>query len=246
MLKYVAAAGALAIACGASGAVVYSTSFEQPTFVAGGLNGQGGWVADAGSITNNPARAHTGSQFASMTGAQIGATGKWAWENTSAIGPAQLAINPIIRASVWVGMGGDAGTRTYTAGLDLYDSFVARIGLVYIASDGSVGVVDGAGNATNSAAGLVNPNVYHKLTVEANFATQTVRFFVDGNDTGVNGVFSSVDFADADIRGTRTTGTGGAAFVTAFDDYSIENIPAPASLALLGMGLIAGGRRRRA
>ncbi|MBL8877298.1 MAG: PEP-CTERM sorting domain-containing protein [Phycisphaerae bacterium] len=246
MLKLISGAAALAIASGASATVVYSTSFEQPAFVAGALNGQSGWLADAGSVVNNPARAHTGSQFASMTGAQIGASGKWAWENTSAIGPAQLAIAPIIRASVWVGMGGDAGTRTYTAGLDLYDSFIARIGLVYIASDGSVGVVDGANNAFNSPVGTINPNIYHKLTVEANFASQTVRFFVDNIDLGINGVFSAFDFADADIRGTRTTGTGGAAFVTAFDDYMIENdVPAPASLALLGMGLIAGGRRRR-
>ncbi|MGH7242395.1 MAG: PEP-CTERM sorting domain-containing protein [Phycisphaerales bacterium] len=247
MLKFVSAAAVLAIASGASASLVYGTSFEAPTFAAGALNGQAGWVADAGSVTNNPARAHTGSQFASMTGAQIGASGKWAWESTHAIGPAQLAINPIVRASVWVGMGGDAGTRTYTAGLDLYDAFTARIGLVYIASDGSIGVIDGASNVFTSAAGLINPNVYHKLAVEANFASHTIRFFVDGVDSGVNGVFSSTDFADADIRGTRTTGTGGAAFVTAFDDYLIENesIPAPASLALLGMGFVAGGRRRR-
>jgi len=246
MLKLISGVAALAIASGASAAVVYSTSFEQPAFVAGALNGQSGWVADAGNVLNNAAQAHTGSQFAAMTGAQIGASGKWAWENTSAIGPAQLAINPIVRASVWVGMGGNAGTRTYTAGLDLYDSFIARIGLVYISSDGSVGVIDGAGVVTTSAVGLVNPNVYHKLAVEANFATQVVNFFVDGVNV-VTGTFLSTDFIDADIRGTRTTGTGGAAFVTAFDDYTIENeaIPAPASLALMGMGLIAGGRRRR-
>lgn len=247
MLKFVSIGAALALASGASAGVIYATSFEQPNFVAGALSGQSNWVADAGSITNNPARAHTGSQFASMTGSQIGASGKWAWETTHALSAAQLAVNPIVRASVWVGMGGDAGTRTYTGAIDLYDSSIVRIGLLYIGSDGSVGVIDGAGVQSTSAAGVINPNVYHKLTVEANYATQVVNFFVDGVNV-VTGTFVSTDFSDADIRGTRTTGTGGANFVTAFDDYVLENeaIPAPASLALIGAGLIITGRRRRA
>jgi len=62
-------------------AVVYGTSFEQQR-LSPGAHGQGGWLADAGSVTNNPARAHTGPVCLDDRRADR-RDGKWAWENTS-------------------------------------------------------------------------------------------------------------------------------------------------------------------
>jgi len=250
MLKnLISAAAVLALASGASATVIYSTSFEAPTFAVGNLNGQNGWIADTGTVANTAGGAHTGTQFARMTGANIGGVGTsaWQWQGTSSLTAAQLAVAPIVRASVWVSMSGTPGTRSFSAGLDCYDTAVSRIGQILINLDGSVSIIDGLGTQSSSAAGLINPLNYHKLTIEMNYATGTQKFFVDGIDSGVTGLFANTDFGDADFRGIRGTGTGGAAFELRADDYILENeaIPAPASLALMGMGLIAGGRRRR-
>ncbi|HEX8877454.1 MAG TPA: PEP-CTERM sorting domain-containing protein [Phycisphaerales bacterium] len=249
MKKFVCVGAAALLASGASGAIVYQTSFEAPEFAIGNINGQSSWSADAGTIANTAGGARTGSQYARMLGSNFTATNtaRWAWDTSSSLTPATLASAPIVRASVWTQMSGNAGTRSFTAGLDCYDSNIARIGLIFIGNDGSVNIIDGTGVTTSSAAGLINPGNYHKLTIEMNFATQTSKFFVDNIDTGVIGTFGSTDFADADVRGTRSTGTGGANFEMRFDDYVVENeaIPAPGAFALLGLGGLVASRRRR-
>ena len=52
---------------------------------------------------------------------------------------------------------------------------------------------------------------------------------------------------DADLGGYRTnqTGTSGGAIMR-FDNYLVELIPAPSSVALLGLGGLVAARRRRA
>ncbi|MBS0190209.1 MAG: PEP-CTERM sorting domain-containing protein [Phycisphaerales bacterium] len=246
MKKFLSAAAVLAIASGASAGLIYSTSFESP-FVVGNLNGQQNWLADAGTVANTAGNARTGTQYAQMTGSQIGTTAKWAWNGATSLSAAQLAVNPIVRAGVWTAQGGNLGTRTITAGLDLYDSNVARIGLMYIGSDGSVSVLDGNGLGGSLAAGSVVVSQYHHLEIEANYSDMSVKFYID-NTLIYTGTHVSSDFGDADIRSTRSsTGTGGTTYITAYDDYTIENnaIPAPGALALVGLGGLVAGRRRR-
>lgn len=238
-----------ALASSASASILYQTSFESPEFALGNINGQSSWSADAGTIANTAGGARTGSQYARMIGSNFTSTStaRWAWDTSSSLSAAALAAAPIVRASVWTQMSGNPGTRAFTAGLDCYDSNIARIGLIFIGNDGSINIVDGNGVSSSSAAGIINPSNYIKLTIEMNFATQTAKYFVNNIDTGVIGGFSATDFSDADVRGTRGTGTGGGTFEMRFDDYVIENeaIPTPGALALLGMGGIIASRRRR-
>lgn len=248
MMKLISAAAVLAIAAGASAATVYSTGFESP-FVAGGLNGQQGWIADAGTVVNNAANARSGNQYARMVNSNFSTTvtANWAWNGTTAFTPG--VGNAIVTMTVYAGIFNYTGTRTYTAGLDAYDASVARIGAVYLGTDGSFGVIDGIGGGGNSAGGLLALNAYHKLQMVANYSTGVINFLVD--DVNVfTGAFTNTDFSDADIRGTRaTTGTAATSSMELrFDDYSIttEAIPAPGALALLGLGGLVAGRRRRA
>ncbi|MGH7242394.1 MAG: PEP-CTERM sorting domain-containing protein [Phycisphaerales bacterium] len=244
MMKLISAAAVLAIAAGANATVLYSTSFEAPTFAVGNINGQNGWLADTGTIANTAGGAHTGTQFGRMTATNLSAAGgsAWAWQATSSGTP------QILRASAWFQMGGTIGTRAFSVGLDCYDVAVSRIGQILINSDGSVSILDGLGTSAASAAGLVNPNVYNKLSIEMNYTTGVERFFLNDVDTGFAGAFLNTDFGDADFRGIRSTTAGTGTPEMRVDDYLLEtfNVPAPSALGLLGMGLVVGGRRRRA
>lgn len=243
MKKFLSAAAVLAIASGAQAAVVYSTGFESP-FAVASLNGQQGWACDAGSIANAAGGAHSGSQYAQMTGTQIQGVGtaSWGWYTGAGMVPG----NQTVVMTCYAGIFNYSGTRAFTAGLDAYDSSVARIGAVYLTSDGNIGVIDGTG-AGGATTGLnLALNVYRKLQMVANYGTGSIDFLVD--DVLIfTGSFTNTDFGDADIRGTRgSTGTGGGTVQMRFDDYSIEVIPTPGTLALMGMGGLLAARRRRA
>ncbi|MBX3379345.1 MAG: PEP-CTERM sorting domain-containing protein [Phycisphaeraceae bacterium] len=243
MKNFLSAAAVLAIASGASAVPVYSTGFESP-FVAGSLNGQQGWIADAGTVINNAANAHSGNQYANMTGSQVGTAAKWAWYGGAAFVPS--GPNSTVVMTCYAGIFGDSGTRAITAGLDAYDSAVSRIGLIYLTQDGGYGVLDGLATGGTTAGGILALNAYHKLQMRANYSSGVIEFFVDDVSVYV-GSFVNTDFGDVDIRGTRSsTGTGGTAVNLRFDDYSIDAIPAPGALALVGMGGLIAARRRRA
>lgn len=245
MKNLISAAAVLALASGASAAVVYSTGFESP-FTATTLNGQQGWACDAGSVANAAGGAHSGTQYAQMTGTQVQGVGtaSWGWYTGAGFVP----NNQVITMTCWAGIFNYSGTRAFTAGLDAYDSSVARIGAVYLTSDGNIGVIDGTGaGGTTTGLGLAL-NVYRKLTMVANYSNGAIDFYVD--DVLVfNGAFTNTDFGDVDIRGTRgSTGTGGGTVQMRFDDYSIDvaAVPAPGALALVGLGGLVASRRRRA
>lgn len=244
MKTLVSAAAVVATSAGvANAAVLYSTGFESP-FTVGTLNGQQGWACDAGSIQNAAGGARTGTQYAQMTGTQISGVGtaSWGWYTGAGLVPG----NQTLVMTCYAGIFNYSGTRTFTAGLDAYDSSVARIGAVYLTSDGNIGVLDGIGGGGATTGLNLALNVYRKLQMVANYGTGSINFLVD--DVLIyTGSFTNTDFGDADIRGTRgSTGTGGGTVQMRFDDYSIEVIPAPGALALAGVGGLLAARRRRA
>ncbi|MBX3388423.1 MAG: PEP-CTERM sorting domain-containing protein [Phycisphaeraceae bacterium] len=244
MLKLISAAAVLAMASGASATILYQTSFEAPTFNLT-LNGVDGWITQGGgAITNNAANARTGSRYVSVTPTT---SGQWQWQGTIAQSAASLAVNPIIRASVWAQIfNGTTTTNLKRAGLQMYN--VAATGVMaamYIDSDGTLTVTDEAGNQFASGAGFVNSSIYNQMQIELNYANSTARYFLNGVDLGVVGTIFSTDFGDADFYSTRTTGTAGGNQIR-YDDYLVEQVPTPGTLALMGLGGLVAARRRRA
>lgn len=244
MLKLISAAAVLAMASGASATILYQTSFEAPTFIAT-LNGVDGWITQGGGTVGSTAgAARTGTRYVSVTPTT---SGQWQWQGTIAQDSSSLAVNPIIRGSVWMQIfNGTTTTNLKRGGLQMYNlAGSAVVAAMYIDSDGTLTVTDEAGNSSSSGSGFVNSSVYNQMMIELNYTTQSVKYFLNGVDLGVNGAFFSTDFGDADFYSTRTSGVAGGNQVR-YDDYLVEQIPTPGSLALLGLGGLVAARRRRA
>ncbi|MGH7242393.1 MAG: PEP-CTERM sorting domain-containing protein [Phycisphaerales bacterium] len=260
MTKLISAAAMLAIAAGANATVIYSTGFENPPFAVAALSGQGtpayAVTSTNFNVNNGAGLAHSGTQYARISGSGTSTSGSWAWADNTRTAAQLASGGMIIRASIWVNLSttGAIGTRLYRAGLDLYnDTGASRVGAVGINLDGSVSFINGAATnaSVSTAAGAVALNAWHNLIVEADFAAHTLAFTVDGvaiTTPAGFGVFDAgiTGFGDADLYSVRgSTGTN-TTTEHRYDDLSIEQIPAPGALALVGLGGLIAARRRRA
>lgn len=262
-MKTVFAALAVAgLAASASATVLYSTSFEAPTFAVGGLSGQDGWTAASNPATlfqvgSQAGFARTGSQYAWANSALATGNGsQWNFRpsNISPISPPAS----IIRASVYTAMVDNttvAVRRATSSGIDLWDDVGNRLGGIRIRNDGQIGVLNSLGQlATTPVGAVVGLNTWNQVAVEADFALQTVRFFVNGFELGVPagfGNFSATGFGDADLYMFRAfTGTTGQAqsggHTVLWDDFNLERIPTPGSVSVLALAGLVAARRRRA
>lgn len=252
MKNLISAAAVVAMSAGvANAAILYQTSFEAPTFNTT-LSGVDGWAVQgtAATVGTVAANARTGTRYVQTS--TLTTSGMWQWQGTIGQNAASIAAAPIIKASVWMS---HAATGTPTAlrrgGLQMYNGDASTVlGALYIQSDGSVTVTDGLGVSYNTAAGAVaNPSAYNKIEIELNYMTQMATFSVNGVALLLppgGGAFIGTDFGDADFFSTRGAGTAGGSSVR-YDDYLVEqNIPAPGAFALLGLGGLIAGRRRRA
>ncbi|HEX8878272.1 MAG TPA: PEP-CTERM sorting domain-containing protein [Phycisphaerales bacterium] len=238
----------------AQAGIVYQTSFERPGHTVGVMPQfppnpavQDNWFQLDGnifSVTNNVARS--GSQSVTGNTTNQPNASRWALRATPLDG--SLPENNIVESSVWVRMDpNDNANRLSRAGIDIYDNTGAnRIAALGIQSDGVLRAIDGVSSTFDLATGLTLGEWY-KLTITVIFSTQKVQFSLNDNLLGF-GAHSAADFGDADLwmigfKPTPDTapGIGHQAY---FDDYSIAVIPAPGTLALLGLGALAARRRR--
>jgi hypothetical protein len=229
----------------AQAGIVYQTSFERPGHTVGVLPQfppspavqDNLFQLDGNilSVTNNVAR----------TGSQPNAS-RWALRATPLDG--SLLENNIITSSVWVRLdSNDNANRLSRAGLDLYDASGAnRIAALGIQSDGILRGIDGISSTFDLANG-VTLNEWHEISISVVFSTKKILFYLDSNLLGF-GAHNATDFGDADLwmigfkpNPDTAPGIGHQAY---FDDYSIAVIPAPGTLALLGLAALAARRRR--
>lgn len=263
MKNLFAAAMIAAVGSSASAAVLYATSFEAPTFAVGSLNLQDGWSAASSPATlfqvNGTAGfARTGSQFVfANTASQTSSGSNWNFKPTI-VAPVS-APNSVIRASVWTAVVNNttaAVGRQSAGGIDLYDdSGAVRLGAIRVRNDGAIVIINSAGASGTLGAGTVTGNAYNQVAVEADFAAQKTRWFINGieiNTAGLGatfGNFSATGFGDADLYAVRTntlaSGTSGGHTIL-FDDFSVERIPTPGALSVLGLAGLVAARRRRA
>jgi len=254
-------ASALLVAATLSGstfaAVSYSTSFESPAIGLGTLAGKQGWVTQAAGgstafqVANTAGLAKTGSQYVTYNTSTTSGS-QWQWYGAQSQTATDLA-NPassIVRASVWVNVysaSSTSTTRVSYAGLDCYGlSGTSNLGFIRVGSNGTVQINNGSASVLSASIAGFTLNKYYKVAIEFDYGADKIRWYL--NDVPVTGsagydTFTGTTWGDADLYGTRSSGSGGHTLL--WDDYSVQTVPAPGAIALLGLAGLVGARRRR-
>jgi hypothetical protein len=229
------------LATASQAVVLYSTDFE--SFSLGGLASQGGFDSTSDpnyQVVNT--QAFSGSKSVSANTGSFASGGRWAWPNLSPNynGVTAPALQKILTAQVYLKYTPDTVLTRY--GFDVYTAAVARIAIGRVFSNGAVSISNGTTTQT-SAAGFVAANTWVQLRLRLDYNTNLITARINGVDTGLSVAltnFTAVN--DVDLYTSKDTGSASQGF---FDDYRVDAVPEPASLAVIGLGLAAVARRRR-
>ena len=241
MKTFVLSVAVLAVAAGSAQAQVlkYAGFEASEGYVLGDLFGQNGWT-DTGDVANvTTAQAASGTRSVSIDSSPIG-TGAWWWPSVNY--NTATNTNKIIKASTDMYLA-SAGSNSANWGLDLYDgagSF-GRISALWVNSSGFANYWNGTTSVVTTTA--VSYDAWHNIAITVDYNTMKASFAID-NVTIASGV--NVTAGITSIFGDADFNVQGASFdTTYFDNYKVEAIPTPGALAVLGLGGLFAGRRRR-
>lgn len=233
-------AGLALVSASAQASVLKFAGFEASEgYVLGDLFGQNGWT-DTGDVANvTTAQAASGSRSISINSSPI-ASAAWWWPSVNY--DTATNTDKIIVASVDMFLA-SAGANSANWGLDCYDgnSPFSRISALWVNSTGFANYWDGTASVATTTA--VSYDAWHNLKITMDYTTLKSSFAID-NTVIASGISFSAGvssvFGDADIN------VQGAQFdTTYFDNYKVEAVPTPGAIAVLGLGGLVAGRRRR-
>lgn len=239
-----------ALSAAATADITFQTSFESPDYALGNLNGQDGWTTSA----TNPeayiisdARAHTGAQSLMSDQAQNTGGSRWAWQTfdaafTATSHPGQT----VLHASVWIYMEATTSTASWF-GLDLWSNGVVNRAAGIQLQVGNIDFYDrslngGAGSWVTVADGSIVANEWHHLEFFADLATSQTWAVINGTTHSVTGTLTYDNIDEVDLFTFKESGSTQRGF---YDDYSLQVVPEPATLAALSAGVALLARRRK-
>lgn len=245
----------LAFAVSASATVLFDAGgFE--SYTDGSIVGQNGWVTDSASPSFNIV---SGAGVGGSKGLRAsGTTTNWAWPTINYTPTATEYVR--VQADISRTLSGS--TPSFAYAIDIYNPTAARtfrFGLT--ASAGTIrpfvtsrfntgtGQFDAASAISTVLVGAAVPaDTFVSFDARLDYVLKRVDLFVNG--VSVTGGFT-IPFTDL-----TATGIGDADFQTStnanatdsgvLDNYRVTAVPEPASMAVLGMGLAAFRRRRKA
>lgn len=245
MKKVLLSVLALSAVAASQAVVVISEDFDQAQYVVGQNFVDNGtlltsqptidWTSTA---TNTTSWKINNNHFVSA-GKSVhvtGSSGTWAWPN----GAPTVFAGDIWIASVKVRVDSTAPVSN-RSGLDVWGA--SNLGGLAIRSDGTV-ATSTTGTWSTVAGFTAASNTWHEVKLVMAYTsatTGTMQRYLNGVAVGTPTVLSSA-FTDADLYAS----TGGALSRNVnFDDYKLEVVPEPATMAALGLGLATVARRRK-
>ncbi len=250
---------AIAVAAGTTMAQLpFVPGFEAPGYAPGALSPQNGWIEVNGTtgapttnltVVNNAANAFAGSQYVSTVPGAWGAftnnTSRYAWVDNPDASPS-IDMSVMVRVT-------SGGTMVIGGGLFSFGTNAAPgdtlIGGMRLLNSGVLQLFNGAGAGIQFGAVPALLNSWNEMRmISYHGGGNNVDFYFNGQYLNpLLGTFSTAfgacSFNDADLYAIR--GTSGTSTADIRWDNMAVVTPAPGALALLGLGGIVVGRRRR-
>lgn len=227
-------------------AFVFNETFESMTVgsnLQGNISSGQTWQVDAGTefkIGNN--RSSGGGTKSVRVDSQAAST--WGWVNLPS--PFSGGVNPLLKSSVDIWMdAGVSGATTY--GLNLYGGAggTTRIGGVRAYGSGTrVDVFDGT-SWVIAAGATAPPGQWFNVGMDAVYTSPTsgtLRYYINGLQVGTD---QSISLAAHGVRLYQFATVFPLTSAANFDNYRVETVPEPGTIAALGLGLLASVRRKR-
>lgn len=243
----IAAMGVAALSAGANAALLYTTGFDAPTYIDGALIGQDGWVI-TGTTTTNALAIANAAVNGSVT---LNTSGQ---DANHPLGTSLNSDSVYLSADITLSAAQSAGDYFIHLGDGGNSNFYSRI-YAKATSGGFVMAMGTSSGAATYGTTVLSFGTTYRILARYDFVAGAA------NDTGalfINPVspfgIGDTQYVAATTVGTDPTtissvnirqGTASSAPTLTIDNINVSTIPAPGSVALVGLGGLALLRRRR-
>ncbi|MBL8086453.1 MAG: PEP-CTERM sorting domain-containing protein [Chthonomonas sp.] len=262
-MKKLIALAVLTSAVAASQAVVLYDSNGFEGFALGNLSGQNNFTTDLATPVFNVQNTFVqGTKAVQVNGGVAGSN--WSYPTTTAFVP--TPTQNIARISVDIARTVSGTTPSFAYAIDVYNTgslnaFARTLRFGLTSSAGNVRAFvtsrfntttlqfDAASAVTNVlVTGALTQSTWYRFNVDMNYTTKRARILI--NNTDIAGGFVipfadllAADFSDADLHVSSNVNATDRGY---FDNYKVEAVPEPGTIAALGLGAAAILRRRKA